>query len=66
MSIVLLVGHLDVMCPLPKHLKHLMSLVPMLKAYVLGFIGDFPCGEVIVGSVEDPTFFLGMSLRFRL
>ena len=45
-SIVLLVGHSDAMCPLPKHLKHLMSLVPMLEANVLGFIGDFSFGEV--------------------
>jgi len=54
-SIVLLVGHSDVMCPLPKHLKHLMSLVPVLKADVLGFSGDFPCGEVTIGLVEDPS-----------
>ena len=57
---VLMVGHSNAMCPLPKHLKHLMLLVPVLEADVLGFTSDFPW------SVEDPSSLLGLSFLFRL
>ena len=63
LSIVLLVRHSNAMCPLPKHLKHLMSLVLVLEVDLLG---DFPCGEVTTGPIKDPPSFLGLSLQFGL
>jgi len=61
MIMVLLVGHSEVICPLPKHLKHFMFLV--LLPPTLGAI-DFPCGDVGVGLDELPPSFLDLLAQF--
>ena len=70
MIMVLLVEHSEAICPLPKHLKHFMFLVPVLdeEVEVLCLLpptldaADFPCGDVAAGRNELPPTKFEMSL----
>ena len=50
---VLLVGQSEAICPLPKHLKHFMFLVPVLddeaELCLVPALGaaNFPCGDCV-------------------